>query len=202
VSHGVDLTRFPATPEPPGQVFTLLAVGRLVEKKGFTVLLDAMAQIPRACRLRVVGEGPWRARLEAMIAQRGLADRVDLLGCRTHEALPSLYAESHLVVVPSVIDGSGDRDGLPNVVLEAMSSARPVVASNVAAISTAVRHGVTGLLVPPGDARALAAALVELIDDESRRADMGRNGRLAVEREFDLGACTTKFCDTLALAYA
>ena len=76
------------------------------------------------------------------------------------------------------------------------------MASNVAAISTAVRHGVTGLLVPPGDAPALAAALVELIDDEARRNLMGRDGRLAVEREFDLDACTTEFCNTLALAYA
>jgi glycosyltransferase involved in cell wall biosynthesis len=202
VRHGVDLTRFPAAPVPPGEVVTVLAVGRLVEKKGFTVLLDAIALIRRPCRLRVVGEGPWRGRLEAIIAQRGLADRVELLGRRTHETLPALYAESHVVVAPSVIDGSGDRDGLPNVVLEAMSSARPVVASNVAAISTAVRHGVTGLLVPPGDARALAAALVELIDDEARRSRMGRNGRQTVESEFDLGARTTEFCNTLALAYA
>jgi glycosyltransferase involved in cell wall biosynthesis len=208
VRHGVDLTRFPAAPPPSGEMVTLLAVGRLVEKKGFTVLLDALSmleasvEIRRPFRLRVVGEGPWRARLEATIAQRGLADRVELLGRRTHETLANLYAESHLVVVPSVIDASGDRDGLPNVVLEAMSSARPVVASNVAAISTAVRHGVTGMLVPPGDARALADALVELIDDDARRGDMGQNGRLAVESEFELDACTTEFCNTLALAYA
>jgi glycosyltransferase involved in cell wall biosynthesis len=208
VRHGVDLTRFPVGPEPSGEVVTLLAVGRLVEKKGFTVLLDALAMIAtagstrRPFRLRIVGEGPWRGTLEAAISQLGLADRVELLGRRTHETLPALYAGSHVVVAPCVVDGSGDRDGLPNVVLEAMSSARPVVASDVAAISTAVRDGVTGLLVPPGDAAALAAALVELINDQPRRALLGRNGREAVESEFDLGACTTQFCDTLALAYA
>jgi glycosyltransferase involved in cell wall biosynthesis len=209
VRHGVDLARFPAAPVPPGEVVTLLSVGRLVEKKGFTVLLDAMALLEQAgeiqppVRLRIVGEGVWRGRLEAVISERGLGDRVELLGRRTHETLPALYAGSHVVVVPSVIDGSGDRDGLPNVVLEAMSSARPVVASNVAAISTAVRHGVTGILVPPGDAPTLAAALLGLInDDQARRDTMGRNGREAVEREFELGACTGEFCSTLARAYA
>jgi glycosyltransferase involved in cell wall biosynthesis len=208
VPHGVDLTRFPAAPVPPGEVVTLLSVGRLVEKKGFTVLLEALAilaagaEVQHPFRLRVVGEGPWRGRLEAAISQHGLADRVELLGCLTHETLPALYAESHIVVAPCVVDGSGDRDGLPNVVLEAMSSARPVVASDVAAISTAVRHGQTGLLVPPGDAQALATALLELIDDEARRTLMGRSGRRAVEREFDLGACTSEFCNALAVAYA
>ena len=208
VRHGVDLARFPAAPEPPGEMVTLLGVGRLVEKKGFTVLLDALAMLAasgrtkRPFRLRIVGEGPWRGRLESVISQRGLGERVELLGRQTHETLPALYAESHVVVAPSVVDGSGDRDGLPNVVLEAMSSARPVVASNVAAISTAVRHRVTGLLSPPGDATALAAALAELIEDEPRRRMMGQNGRRVVESEFELGARTTQFCSTLAMAYA
>jgi glycosyltransferase involved in cell wall biosynthesis len=208
VRHGVELSRFPAAPVPPGELVTLLAVGRLVEKKGFPVLLDALAMVAaaggtqRPFRLQIVGEGPWHGQLEALIASHGLADQVTLLGRRTHETLPALYAGSHLVVAPCIVDESGDRDGLPNVVLEAMSSARPVVASDVAAISTAVRHGVNGLLVPPGDAQALAAALAELIDDEARRALMGRNGRESVESEFDLGARTSEFCDTLALAYA
>ena len=208
VRHGVDLTRFPAAPVPPGEMVNLLSVGRLVEKKGFTVLLDAVAilkeekEIRRPFRLRVVGEGPWRGRLEAIISQRGLADRVELLGRRTHETLPALYAESHVVVAPCIVDGAGDRDGLPNVVLEAMSSARPVVASDVAAISTAVRHGVTGLLTPPGDAAALAASLVELLENEVRRRVMGENGRRVVQSQFELGARTTEFCSTLAMAYA
>jgi glycosyltransferase involved in cell wall biosynthesis len=213
VPHGVDLHRFPpasaATPAPAAgsDVVTLLSVGRLVEKKGFTFLLDAVAmlaasQTRRPFRLRVVGEGPWRGRLEDIIAARGLGDTVELLGRRTHETLPALYAESDLVVVPSIIDSTGDRDGLPNVLLEAMASSRPVVASDVAAISSAVRHGTTGLLVPPGDARALATALGELIDDEQRRSQMGRSGRLLVEREFELGARTDEFCHTLERAYA
>ena len=208
VRHGVDLTRFPVVPEPSDEVVTLLAVGRLVEKKGFTVLLEALALIEaaratrRPYRLLIVGDGLWRGRLEALISRHGLADRVQLLGRETHKTLPALYAGSHVVVVPSVVDGTGDRDGLPNVVLEAMSSARPVVASDVAAISTAVRDGVTGLLVPPGDAGALATALVELVEDATRRALFGRNGREVVQSEFALDACTTEFCQTLAMAYA
>jgi glycosyltransferase involved in cell wall biosynthesis len=207
VRHGVDLTLFPPAPAPPAEETKLLSVGRLVEKKGFPVLLEAIRMLDatagiRPFRLRVVGEGPWRGELEAFITEHGLSHRVELLGRRTHETLPALYAESHVVVVPSVIDGDGDRDGLPNVVLEAMSSARPVVASDVAAIATAVRHGATGLLVPPGDAVALAAALAELLDDGARRTHLGLNGRLVVENKFDLRACTAEFCKTLAVAYA
>jgi glycosyltransferase involved in cell wall biosynthesis len=207
VPHGVDLHRFPPAQAPSGDVVTLLSVGRLIEKKGFSFLLEAIAMLEaestlRPFRLRVVGDGPWRSRLEDIIAARGLGHRVELLGRRTHETLPALYAESDLIVVPSVIDSAGDRDGLPNVLLEAMASSRPVVASDVAAISTAVQHGTTGLLVPPGNARALAAALAELIEDEPRRSQMGMNGRRRVEREFELSDRTDEFCRTLELAYA
>jgi glycosyltransferase involved in cell wall biosynthesis len=207
VPHGVDLVRFPAAPAPSSDVVTLLSVGRLIEKKGFTVLLEAISMLEaletrRPFCLQIVGEGPWRGRLEEIIASRGLAGRVRLLGRCTHETLPALYAASDLVVVPSVIDSSGDRDGLPNVLLEAMSSARAVVASDVAAMSSAVRHGTTGLLVPPGDATALATALAEQINDEPRRTQMGQDGRRRVELEFELGARTDEFCRTLELAYA
>jgi glycosyltransferase involved in cell wall biosynthesis len=179
---------------------TLLAVGRMVEKKGFTVLLDAMTRLPRV-RLKIVGDGVLRADLRAQIDRLDLGDRVQLLGRQTHATLPRLYQQADVVVVPSVVDRAGDRDGLPNVVLEAMASQRPVIASDVAAISTAVHHGVTGMLVKPGDPVGLADAIAALARDSAQRAAMGAAGRRVAEVEFALDRCAARFCRTLERAY-
>jgi glycosyltransferase involved in cell wall biosynthesis len=165
------------------------------------VLLDAMSLVERPVRLTIVGTGPLLGDLQSQIAARRLDDRVELAGRRTHTTLPGEYARAHIVVVPSVVDTTGDRDGLPNVVLEAMASARPVIASDVAAVASAVDHGSTGLLVPPGDPGALAAAVVSLADDPSRRLAMGLAGRAVVESDFDLDACTAQFCRSLETAH-
>jgi glycosyltransferase involved in cell wall biosynthesis len=201
VRHGVDLAAFPATRPGENDPVELLAVGRMVEKKGFDVLLEALSRLDRPYRLRLVGDGPLRPRLEAMIAARRLADRVELVGRCTHATLPDYYAGADVVVVPSVIDSTGDRDGLPNVVLESMASQRPVVASSVAAIPAAVRDGVTGTLVPPRDPDALAGALAALIDSPALRAQLGRAARLTAETEFGLGRRTQEFCRVLERAY-
>jgi glycosyltransferase involved in cell wall biosynthesis len=161
-----------------------------------------MSMVDRPCRLRIVGSGPLLPRLQSMIAVLGLDDRVELVGRRTHHTLPAEYAAADVVVTPSVVDSRGDRDGLPNVVLEAMASGRPVVASDVAAISTAVRDGVTGRLVRPGDARELSRALRELADAPDQRRRMGEAGRRVAEDEFDLVDCTATFCRTLEQVYA
>lgn len=200
--HGVDLTRFPATPPSGARPVSLLAVGRLVEKKGFEVLLEALTIVDRPWRLRLVGDGPLHADLAGRVSERGLSDRVDLLGRRTHADLPALFAAADLVVVPSVIDRTGDRDGLPNVVLEAMASGRPVVASDVAAIPSAVSDGVTGRLVPSRNPALLAAAITGLVDSPELRAAMGRAGRAVAVRDFALDRCTDAFCRTLEKAYA
>jgi colanic acid/amylovoran biosynthesis glycosyltransferase len=201
VRHGVDLAAFPASRPGEHDPVELLAVGRLVEKKGFDVLLDALSRLERPYRLRLVGDGPLRPRLEAMIAAHRLADRVELVGRCTHATLPGYYAGADVVVVPSVVDSTGDRDGLPNVVLESMASQRPVVASAVAAIPAAVRDGVTGALVPPLDPDALAGALAALIDSPARRAQLGRAARLTAETEFGLDRRTGQFCRVLERAY-
>ena len=201
VRHGVDLTAFPATRPAGHDPVELLAVGRMVEKKGFDVLLEALARLDRPFRLRLVGDGPLRPRLEAIIAAHRMADRVELVGRCTHATLPDYYAGADVVVVPSVVDSTGDRDGLPNVVLESMASQRPVVASAVAAIPAAVRDGVTGTLVPPRDPDALAGALTALIDSPARRAELGRAARRTAETEFALGRRTEQFCRVLERAY-
>ena len=202
IPHGVDVTRFQPGPLPAAEPLRLLAVGRLVEKKGFSVLLAALELVEIPCTLRIIGEGPERDGLQARIESSGLRDRVSLCGPMTHAQLPAEYAAVHVVVVPSVVDRSGDRDGLPNVVLEAMASQRAVVASDIAAIASAVEHGETGLLVPPGDPAALAAAFHEVAANTTLVEHLGRNGRRRVEAEFELGRCTQRLIHHLRTAYA
>jgi glycosyltransferase involved in cell wall biosynthesis len=180
----------------------LLAVGRLVEKKGFGVLVEALALGGAGWRLRIVGDGPLRPQLEDAIARRGLQQHIALVGPLTHRELPAAYAAAHAVAVPSVEDGTGDRDGLPNVVIEAMASGRAVVASAVGAIGTGVEDGATGVLVPPGDAAALAAALDRLAASPALRARLGGAARASAERQFELDRCTGRFLDVLKRAYA
>jgi glycosyltransferase involved in cell wall biosynthesis len=202
IPHGVDLERFRPTAPPPAEVLKILAVGRLVPKKGFPVLLDAAARLLAPFRLRIVGAGAERDALARRIAELGLGDRVELAGPRTHDDLPAEFAAAHIVVVPSVADARGDRDGLPNVVLEAMSCARPVVASDIGAVSSAVIDGRTGVLVPPGDAEALAGALEFLVDQPDVRERLGREARARVEADFELNSCTARLRAFLETAYA
>lgn len=200
--HGVDLRRFRPRAHVPGKELTLLAVGRLVEKKGIHVLVDAVTSLAAPFRLRILGEGPARGQLERAVSAAGLRDRVELPGATTHAELPDELAGADVVVVPSVTDASGDRDGLPNVVLEAMACGRPVVASDVGAISAAVADGETGLLVPPGDTGALARALDHLGAHPGLRARLGGAARARVEREYDLHRCTERLLRRLEAAYA
>jgi glycosyltransferase involved in cell wall biosynthesis len=199
--HGVDLSRFPVTAPPGGPPVTLLAVGRLVEKKGFDVLLEAMELLERPSRLRLIGTGPLQQTLQAAVEARGLTDRVELVGRVTHQTLPAEYAAADIVVVPSIVDSGGDRDGLPNVVLEAMASGRPVVGTDVGAIATAVHDGVTGIMVPPRDPEQIAYAITRLVDDTALRGRLGAAARRAVETRFDLAECTIAFCRTLEHVY-
>jgi glycosyltransferase involved in cell wall biosynthesis len=195
VPHGVDLRRF--SPQPPGPRdgrLRLLAVGRLVEKKGFPVLLEAVSRLRTPWTLRIVGTGPQRRHLDGAISALGLDRAVELVGRLSHQQLPAEYARADVVVVPSVVDSSGDRDGLPNVVLEAMASGRAVVASDVAALGPAVRRAGGGLVVPPGQAGALAAALLAAADP-ARRERLGAAGREYVLAHHDLDTCTQRFVD-------
>jgi glycosyltransferase involved in cell wall biosynthesis len=196
VPHGVDLAMF-----TPRRTIELLAVGRLVAKKGFDVLIEASHLLEFDWRLGVVGAGPLLAELSGIARAHGVADRIEFLGTRTHAELPSLYRSADIVVVPSVIDADGDRDGLPNVVLEAMASGLAVVGSDVAAISTAIEHEVTGLLVPPGDAKLLAEAISRLAGDDQLRRTLGRAARERAEARFGLGACTERFLTILETSY-
>lgn len=158
----------------------VLAVGRLVYKKGFDVLVRAMglvaAQVPGA-RCVIVGEGPLRAQLEALAGECGAAANVRLVGAQSHREMALHYASADVITVPSVIDAEGNVDGLPNTLMEALSSGTPVVASRVAGIPDVVRDGDNGLLCQPGEIEPLAGALLALLRDRGRAARIGDAAR-------------------------
>jgi glycosyltransferase involved in cell wall biosynthesis len=125
-----------------------------------------------------------------------------LCGGKTHEELIEEYANAHVVVVPSVEDQTGDRDGLPNVVLEAFACGRAVAASYVGALSSAITHRENGVLLPPGNVGALTATLESLARDQTFREQLGINARARAERDYDLRQCTAQFCSVLEATYA
>jgi len=200
MAHGVDLGRFRARPFADGP-FTVLAVGRFVEKKGFDVLVRAIAAIETPVCLRLIGAGSKRAKLQALVAELGIEDRVHFAGPRTHDELPAAFAHAHVVAVPSVVDTTGDRDGLPNVVLEAMASGRPVVGTDVGAIARAVVDGATGYIVAPHDPDALANRIQKLALDRELMAAMGRAARELAEERFSLHECTERLATRFAQVY-
>lgn len=167
----------------PDQAAVLLAVGRMVPKKGFDVLLQAMARPPLCHRPVVavmVGQGDEMASWQRLAEQLGIAERVRWAGTVPKDEIAVYYNLADVLVMPSV---SKPADGLNVCVLDAMSCARPVVGSSVAGNPLAIADGVTGLIVPERDADALAQALTRLVDDPSLRARMGAAGRARIENE-------------------
>jgi glycosyltransferase involved in cell wall biosynthesis len=200
--HGVDLDQFKTSPLPAGRVFQILAVGRLVEKKGFHFLIEAVSRLKFPFQLRIIGEGPEQDRLARIISNYRLGQQVQLCGPRAHDQLPEEYARAHVVAVPSIVDSDGDRDGLPNVVLEGMASGRAIVASDAGAIGAAVRDNETGLLLPAGDPLSLALAFTRLAQDLSLRERLAIAARKHVEQHYDVRSCSERFCQLLREAYA
>ncbi len=170
---------------PPGARL-VVAVGRMVDKKGFEYLVEAAPAILAGrgdVRVVLGGGGDLLPALRARAEGLGLAGRVLFPGGLSHDRVLEILAAAEVVAMPSVRDRSGNIDGLPVVVLEAMAAARPVVASRVAGIPLAVEDGATGVLVPERDAGALGAAVGRLLDDPERGRSLGEAGRRRVERE-------------------
>lgn len=181
----------------------ILAVGTLHEVKGQAVLVDACRELTArgvAMRARFVGDGPDRAMLTERIAAAGLDGRVQLLGTRTRAEIADLLAVTDVLVAPSVPTRSGKREGIPVVLMEAMASGVPVVASRLSGIPEIVRDGENGRLFPPGDASALADALVELARDSALRDRLGRAARETAVRAFDVDANAALLIDSIRAA--
>lgn len=187
--HGLDLGRYrPAAgdrSDPP----ILLAVAQLKEKKGLRYLIDACARLRDAgvsVRCEIVGDGPLRPDLEAQIDGLGLGDSVILRGALPHDEVLGRYRAATAFVLPSVVAADGDRDGIPNVILEAMAMELPIISTPVSGIPEAVRDEETGVLVQPHDSAAIADAVTRLLADPERAAQLGRNGRSLVTERFDV----------------
>jgi glycosyltransferase involved in cell wall biosynthesis len=174
IHNGVPLD-VPRRRAHPGPVM-LLSVGRLRAPKDFVTLVRAIPGLE--AQLRIAGDGPDRAALEAEIERLGLQDRVELLGTRTD--IPELLANADVFVLAT------ESEGLPMSVLEAMAAGLPVVASAVGGVPEVVRDGETGALVPPRDSAALAEALGRIVADPALRDRLGEAGRQRVQSEFSL----------------
>ncbi|MFO7588465.1 MAG: glycosyltransferase family 4 protein [Gemmatimonadota bacterium] len=176
----------PARPALSGDgPLRLLFVGRLVERKGVEVLVRALAEVltRRPAELTVIGAGEEEASIRRTVLACGLGGKVRLAGAVPHEELVRAYAEHDVFVLPAVVDAKGDTEGLGVVLLEALRFERPVVASDLGGIPDIVEPGRTGVLVPPGDPSALAAAIEALADrPEEARAMAGAGRRVARER--------------------
>ena len=196
--HGIELP----TPPPPtltaraaqrDNAYTLACVGRLVPKKGHLDLVQAFVRVAArwpGCRLILVGSGPEQERIRQFVQQAGLAERVEWRGWQSPEVCRQTIAAADLLVVPSVVGPDGDRDGIPNVILEAFVARTPVVATRLEGIAEAVTDHYNGVLVRPGDVAGMAQAIEEVLGDTRlQRVLSGAAYRTAAER-FDLGKNT------------
>jgi glycosyltransferase involved in cell wall biosynthesis len=195
---GADLQgRFVPDASVPRSRHELLFVGRLVEKKGLPYLLDALPQVLHShpeTRLTIAGFGPLRSELEAQVARLGIDRSVFFAGAVPQAELPTLYRRVALVVAPFVRAASGDQEGLPVVLMEAIGCGCPIVASDIPGVRDLTGEGSEDALVPPGDVTALAAAITRMLDDPQRA------GALAVERR---AACVHRVdWSSVAAAYA
>ena len=200
VYHGLDLSRFPPPPakrdprdgHASNDPVRLITIGRAVEKKGFDDLLAALALLPSTMhwRLSHIGSGELLPALKEKAAALNLAGRIEWLGARTQTEVIEALRQADLFVLPSKQAASGDRDGLPNVLMEAASQALPILATDFAGIPEFVRDGVEGWLVQPADVQALAARMAQLIAAPAEREWLGAAAyrRLAQAFSSDAGS--------------
>jgi len=167
----------------------ILHVARLVEVKGTRYLLRAFASLGRrydGVRLVIIGDGPLRARLEALAASLGARERVEFLGALPHADVLAWIRKAAMLVLPGIRTSTGREEGLGMVLLEAAATGLPIIGSRVGGIPECIHDGRTGFLVPERDEHALAEKITELLDDPLKRRQMGLAGRALVERQFDL----------------
>lgn len=200
---GVDSQRFSGPAHREGSEQTVLFVGRLARKKGVEYLVRAFPQVlarhPDA-RLLLVGDGPCRRELEALSSQLRLGDRLLFAGAQPQAALPGFYRSSRVFVLPSVVAASGDTDGLPVVLLEAMAAGCPLVGTAVGGIPDVMIHGRTGLVVEPAAPSALAAAINRLLDSPAEASKMGALAQRWARRKFDWRQVARGYATVLAQA--
>jgi glycosyltransferase involved in cell wall biosynthesis len=195
IYHGLSFDRFPTDPPErsnadgfdPAAPVQLLSVGRAVEKKGFDVLIEALAMLPPDLHWRwtQVGDGKVIEQLRKRANELGLSDRIEWLGARDQSAVIELYRSSDLFVLPCREASDGDRDGLPNVLMEAQSQALACLSTEFSEIPELIVNGETGVLVPPGEVAPLAEALQRLMCSPEERKRLGMAGYHRVRSAFE-----------------
>lgn len=205
--HGLDLERFPShervfatTPD----TLKIISVGRAVEKKGYDDLLAALASIPPEIdwHFTHIGGGALKDQLHAQAQTLGLSDKITWLGAQSQARVLEALRDADLFILANKIASDGDRDGLPNVLMEAQSQALPVLATRISATPELIKDEETGLLVPPGDPKTLAAAIIRLAQDPMLRQRLGLAGEKRVRAEFSVGRCIEALAARFGLANA
>ncbi len=194
---GVDLNEFAPAQQTPGLI---TSVARLVEKKGLDTLIEACAILRDRgieFRCKIAGDGPMRQELASMITQLNLEGNVELLGALPNEKVRELVASSSVFCLPCRDDSSGDRDGIPVALMEAMACRVATVSGDLPAIRELIEDRVSGRLVPGGDAEALAGTLEELLARPELRETLGVQGRMRIAQEFDLAVNTDRMISAL-----
>ncbi|MDH3690355.1 MAG: glycosyltransferase [Gammaproteobacteria bacterium] len=208
--HGLDFDRFPPPAEcrsaqrgaDPSAPVIMLSVGRAVEKKGYECLLDTLAGLPQdlAWRLVHIGGGPLMDKLKAQATALGIEDRISWQGTAAHDQVLTAYRSADLFVLPCRIAKDGDRDGLPNVLLEAQSQKLPCVSTRISGIPELIEDEVTGLLVEQQDIDGLRRALYRLMSDPELRVRLGNAGYQRVRKKFSLPSEIRKLARKFDLA--
>lgn len=206
VYHGMDLERFPPSPahetrdgSDPADPLQMITIGRAVPKKGIDTVIDALAGLPRELHWRWthIGGGPLRDILIGRARRAGILERCDFRDARPQEEVLDAYRRSDLFVLPCRIDATGDRDGLPNVILEAQSQGLAVLTTPVSGACELITEGENGVLVEPEDPQALAAAIVKLASDPQWRLALGKRGNARVRQSFDHKTTNAALADLL-----
>jgi glycosyltransferase involved in cell wall biosynthesis len=188
IYHGLELERYVSEQRSRLGRPVILSVGQLQERKGLSYLVEACGILrDRGVQFecRIIGEGPLRPILQGQIESLGLEDSVRLVGALPHEEVIAQYQEATVFALPAILGKDGDRDGIPNVILEALSMGLPVVSTNHSGIPEVIEEDINGLLVPPEDAQALSSALERLICNPEMRNAFGKAGRQIVADRFN-----------------
>ncbi len=203
--HGLDIPRFPKPPQrremrdgsDPEKPVRIVSVGRGVAKKGFDDLFDALGLLDPALNWTFVhiGDGALLEKMKKQVEDLGLSDRVEWLGAKTRDVVISTLRTSDLFVLASKIDAAGDRDGLPNVLMEALSQKLPCLATDVSGIPELINHGDSGWLVSPGDPEMMAEAAEKLIKDPELRKRLGDAGYKRLKTDFTLDKCLLQIAE-------
>ena len=193
--HGLDLDRFPVPPPPSNNDGTkeetavqIISVGRAVRKKGYDVVIDALAGLPDSFHWYFVhiGAGPILDQLKHHAAEAGISDKIKWQGPASFDFVLAQYRRADIFVLGSRIDINGDRDGLPNVLMEAMTQEIPCIATDISGIPELLVHEQNGLMVESENSRALTKAVYRLGCNPALRSTLGRQGRIDVKQKYSL----------------